>query len=641
MTRSAMATRLLSWATENGAVIHPSMELTETAEAGRSWKASEAIELGTTLLRVPRALCIASPTISALPSAATSTATARTKVIGADSYQDEAIAKVAAHLAAVEPPLPPACSLAVLVAFLLCDHERKVGRKRNAVSAQSKSQDSAGERISAQSKSWSLVSFLSWLFGDEDDGDEGHPSDQSKRLDDTDLRHKADGCVEIEGFEPYFDCMPPLEDLRLLPCWPDTALAGLRSTTLRPRIETLLEQRRRSRAQMVETDCGDAHNDSLQRLDWLVLDLAEDVSGATFGSGDEGKEALAVFLTSALQSTRQTCYADQVATVTAEEAGQHLAYAALLGKSRSFTVPIAGHGYCRLLVPLIDFVNHMPSHEHSDRSKSQCTIGRLSSTAVRLSADDGAAILVSTRRIEAGEEVGYDYGGANCGGSGLSSADCLSRFGFVEDTSTYNRAERAAVPLAAIQAAIAATRSIKHGPEQSPGDEIVELPRLRPDNLADDITDICNDQLGELLHRIERELAATSVLAAEGCHNAHSQNLLQVAAAAIDWTMMHWYPRSLHAEQQWLGAAIHHAELDSMLPNDCAQHPLFSSKEERCSEVDMAVSTDADWHATGGRVGSWCAVQGSRLRLAELKVLDEWSTFLQKSGQVRDDKVIG
>ena len=192
--------------------------------------------------RVPLALCIASPAAAgrAAPSADAEHA-ARVGVAAA--------ARVSAHLAAVQPPLGAACALAVLLAFQLSDHDRRLGC---LCPPPPLSQPRAGQPVG-----WTLRGLLGWVFGDDDleeeqeeqeddDDDEGGAALARGHLFEDDGEgddlwfgggggaHRAAGC----GFHAaYIDCLPPLESLRLLPCWPDAALAGALSALSSARAE--------------------------------------------------------------------------------------------------------------------------------------------------------------------------------------------------------------------------------------------------------------------------------------------------------------------------------------------------------------------------------------------------------------------
>lgn len=79
-------------------------------------------------------------------------------------------------------------------------------------------------------------------------------------------------------------------------------------------------------------------------------------------------------------------------------------------------------------------------------------------------------VLVATRRVPPDEALSYDYGG----GAGLSSADCLGRFGFVDGVGRANPHERAAVPVGAIWAAMAAA-GLARAAGGGDGGETVEI----------------------------------------------------------------------------------------------------------------------------------------------------------------------
>ena len=103
-------------------------------------------------------------------------------------------------------------------------------------------------------------------------------------------------------------------------------------------------------------------------FDWLAAAADGDAGSGGFGAaGDDGTaESLAAFLASALGGQDGADHGGggggrgRPVVVTAAAAGRYLAHATLLGKSRSFVIGNGGQRR-RLLVPLVDFVNHLPA----------------------------------------------------------------------------------------------------------------------------------------------------------------------------------------------------------------------------------------------------------------------------------------
>ena len=219
MAQEAELGRLLEWATELGASVHPAMRLSQ-GEAGRGWRVDADTPAGTVLLRVPLSLCIAAP--SAEPEERSALWSWRGSVTQGSAM------RVAHHLAAVQPPLPQACTLAVLLAYLLSHHQQPAAASRRQAAQPVTRPNLFG------------IPLPGWLFDaeeeelDPDGGDAPAEELEEER-----------GC----GHAPYLSCLPRPGELQLLPCWPDRALAALSCTSLAPNAAAAAERKQRQRPQ--------------------------------------------------------------------------------------------------------------------------------------------------------------------------------------------------------------------------------------------------------------------------------------------------------------------------------------------------------------------------------------------------------
>jgi hypothetical protein len=659
---------VLEWALRSGAGVHPALALRQSPEAGRGWFAQRALPAGAVLLRVPLRLCLVSPTREG--SAHPASDGAERGGVDGPSWWGGAGA-VAAHLMGVRPPLSPACSLPVLLAYLLCLRDRYQHLDGHV--------EDGGEAVAAQHNlgGWWVYSWLgSWFGGEQQSG-----SSAGRR------RRRSPEAAALEQHGIYLGALPLQEELDVILGWSDAALSALEPTSLGGRA-----CRERARRDVLR---------GCEARGQLLSSEAED-----YGLGMQlaTRQAIASFLVSALpapmrEETASVYPAEPAARSPAlgtGEAGRYLAHAVLISKRRSFVVPpqragisdrscqrggdsgsVAGR---RLLVPLIDYVNH------SADPRAVCSTCRYEPPAAAGARDDaatGAAVsgaggeppahqmpgathknaghggyvtLVATKDIPAGKELFFDYGS-------FSSAECLERFGFADqlaDTAPGGRApdgsraddagsgnealpsvrgvplplaERAVVPMAAVLYAIGQPAVPQNaGGGARPSHEVIMVGHPHKQERG----------LNELQSRLKPVFGECT-----------AEELRTMAAASIEWTLRHggWQP--LEEERQLLRAAETELALDAaILPAestdaadavDEAPPYLASALAEAAIEhVAEVIGWDAlpsprsrepfPWElgdgggggGGGGEMGGWAAVQVRRVRVRECAVLTGW-----------------
>ncbi len=525
--------------------------------------------------------------------------------------------RVAEHLAGVRPPLHQVCTHAVLLAYLLAHHKRRAPSRAH------------GSQAGTAPNLFGLP-LPQWLFDTEDEQDASTGGD-------IDLP----GC----GFAPYLACLPRPDELDMLPTWPPEMLDELSCTSLAPQVKALREP-------------------------------------------DYAGEEMAAFLTSAMPAVSADENADDGAMTNAV-AQSYLEHATLLCKSRAFVMSADGHDIdsSRLLVPLVDMINHSTEPSHictrvrvaerqlsAERALDQLELKGSSQAPMNGDSDVTATVveLVTTRNTTAGTSLCLWYGN-------LSSADCLQRFGFVDDVAVVpeqagveggtNRAdvvklppaEAASVPLDAV---IAACRV------EQPGDTSLQLDTLAEQRLErqavagdrnmrhDCRSSCCDGIVADVIrighpddeHGLEPLLAAIRLHSGESLEQAiadrcyNTEAIRTVARDVIGWTIACHWPCTLDEELRRLHDAEIELELDENLalagvdetsPAHTVDPALVLRQQlSGTATVDLLEPHLADCvgNAKSGagrpHTASWFTVQVARLRVRELMVLTRWHESL-------------
>lgn len=605
--QTAHQQQLLEWAINRGAFVHPALELKVDGDAGRGWMVNEDVPCGTTLISVPLSLCVPAPGCACSSSGAA----------WHSSLRAGSARRVCDHLAGVRPPLHQACTHAVLLAYLLAHHKRGAPSRAHTSKAGS---NSAG---SGTVPNLFGLPLPPWLFDAEDSEQDASTAGECEHL---------PGC----GYAPYLACLPRSHELNMLPTWPPEALDELSCTSLAPQVE-------RRKAALQAPDCG----------------------------GEE----MAAFLTSAMPANDPKDNTEGRA-MTSAVARSFLNHATLLCKSRAFVISADSHDadeseQWRLLVPLIDMVNHSAEPRRictrvriaerelsAERALDQLELKDSPQTPMEPESDvtATAVVLVTTRNTAAGTSLCLCYGD-------FSSADCLQRFGFVDelaDALHLPPVEAASVPQDAV---LAACRMAHPGGTRLQLDTLAEQ-RLGRQAVARDCSfrngrrsprSACCDNSVDVIRighpdddrGLEPLLAAIRVHSGESleqsiadrCYNAEA--IRAVARDVIGWTIACHWPCTLVEELRRLHDAEVEMELDESLglagidelSAAGTAEPARNLRRQRSSTVDVdSVEVELTDYIPGGAgrsfPPSWFSVQVARLRVRELAVLSRWHEAL-------------